>query len=243
MKKDAVYVFILWVVLTIIGELFVLNVQFFPVQGATEAEIVDDAFQLLFVLAVPVFTLVVAGLGYSVIRFRRQGDPTDDARPVHTSRPVTLSWFVITTALAVYVIFNPGLTGLAELRDNSNPDLTVEVVAKKWEWAFSYPQYDVIIEDADELVLPVNRRVKFEITSEDIIHSFWIPAFRMKIDAVPGQFTELYAMPSMIGTYDEDANFRVQCAELCGTGHARMRTGLRIVSQNEFEDWIAAFGQ
>ncbi len=243
MKKDVVFVFILWVVLTIIGELLVLNIQFFPVQGATEAEIVDEAFQLLFVLAVPVFSLVVAGLGYSVIRFRRQGDPTEDALPIRTSRPVTLSWFVITTALAVYVILNPGLTGLAELRGDTNPDLMVEVVAKKWEWAFSYPQYGVTIEDADELVLPVDRRVKFEITSEDIIHSFWIPTFRLKVDAVPGQFTELYATPSMVGTYDEYANFRVQCAELCGTGHTRMRTGLRIVSQNEFEDWLSAAGQ
>lgn len=243
MKKEGVFVLILWVVLTIIGELVVLNVPFFPVEAAVEARIVDDAFQLLFVLAVPVFTLVIAGLGYSIVRFRQPGDPPEDAHPIRTSRPVTLSWFVITTALAVFVVFNPGLKGLAELRANTDPDLTVEVTAKKWEWAFSYPQYDVTINDADELVLPINQRVKFEITSEDIIHSFWIPAFRMKADAVPGQINVLYVMPSITGTFDNDPNFRVQCAELCGTGHARMRTHLRIVPQDEFEAWLAAAGQ
>lgn len=242
MKKDAVYLFILWLLLTALGEFFILRFDFYPVQAAAEAEIIDEAFQLLFILAVPVFTLVVAALGYSVIRFRRHGEPTIDGPAIRTSRPVTLLWFALTAGLAIFVIFNPGLKGLAALRTDSEPDLVVEVVAEKWKWAFSYPQYGLTFSDANELVLPANRRVKFEITSKDIIHAFWIPAFRLKVDAVPGQITELYATPTIIGTFGDDANYRLQCAELCGTGHARMRTRLRILEPEEFEAWLAAAG-
>ncbi len=238
MKRDVVITALLWIVLTIAGYFLVTQFNLLPIQAAEEAEVIDGAFQLLLYLGMPVFTFVIAGLIYSVIRFRNSGDDPGEAQPIHTNRFVTWAWFAITSGLAVFIVFNPGLKGIKELSANQNADLVVQVEARKWAWSFTYPEYGITIEEADELVLPVDRRVRFEITSADILHSFWIPAFRMKVDAVPGQVNELYATPNQIGSFNDDFNIRVQCAELCGSGHPRMRTGLRIVEQAEFEEWI-----
>lgn len=240
MKRHLLYAGLLWIILTVIGEYIVFNVNFFPAGAAAEAIIIDDAFRLLMVIGTPVFTFVLAGLVYSVLAFRTQSESLEDGPPIRTSRPVTWLWLVITSALAIYVIFNPGLKGINELNANPNADLIVQVEARKWAWKFTYPEYNVTIEDASELVLPVNRRVKFEITSADVIHGFWVPAFRMKIDAMPGQTNVLYITPNQLSALSEDDfNLRLQCAELCGTGHARMQTEVRVVEQSEFETWLA----
>lgn len=238
MKRDIVYAGILWVILTVLAEYAVLTVDYFPVRVAQEAEIVDEAFHLLMILGTPVFTFVTVGLVYAVLRFRTDEDRTEDGPPIFTHKTVTWGWFAVTTALAVYVIFDPGITGLRDLMADQGEDLVVEVTASQWQWDYAFPQYGVEIDGAEELVLPVDRRVKFEVTATDVIHSFWVPAFRMKIDAVPGQVNVMRVTPNETGSFDEDAGIRVQCAELCGTGHPRMRTGLRIVSVEEFEAWI-----
>lgn len=238
MRRDFFAAALLWIVLTALAEWGVLNADIYPLQAAEEAVIIDEAFQMLLILGTPVFTFVLVGLVYSLIRFRSRGEPTEDGPAIHSNRLVTIPWLVITGGLAVFVIFNPGLKGIAELTADPSPDLVVEVTAEKWQWDYTYPQYGLSIVDADELVLPVDRRVKFEITSRDIIHSFWIPAFRLKSDAVPGLVNEFYATPILAGSFRQDPNMRVQCAELCGTGHPRMRTGLRVLEAGEFEVWV-----
>ncbi|MEW6240797.1 MAG: cytochrome c oxidase subunit II [Chloroflexota bacterium] len=240
MKRHFLYAGLFWIVLTVIGEYAALNANFLPAGFAAEAVIVDDAFRLLMLLGTPVFTFVLAALIYSVFAFRARGNMVEDGAPIHTSRPMTWLWLAVTSGLAVFVIFNPGLKGLAELNANPNADLVIQVEALKWAWKFTYPDYNVTIEDASELVLPVNRRVKFEIRSADVIHAFWIPAFRMKVDAMPGQTNVLYITPNQLSASSEgDFNLRLQCAELCGTGHARMRAEVRVVEQAEFEAWLA----
>lgn len=242
MRRDFFLAAALWVILTVLAEWVVTTMPFFPVQAAKEAAVIDEAFRRLFVLGAPVFTFVVAGLVYSVLRFRASGDPPGEGPPIHTHPLVTWGWLAVTSGLAVWVIFNPGLKGLAELSADREADLVVQVTARKWEWDFTYPQYGVSLQATQELVLPVGRRVRFEVTSDDIIHSFWIPAFRMKADAVPGLTQVLYVTPDRTGTFEDDFNLRVQCAELCGTGHPRMRTRLRIVPEDEFEAWLEQAG-
>lgn len=238
MKRDIAYAAILWIILTVLAEYAVLTVDYFPIRAAQEAHIIDEAFDLLMILGTPVFTFVTVGLVYAVLRFRSDEDRVEDGPPIYTNRLLTWGWLVVTSALAVYVIFNPGIKGLQDLMADQSEDLVVEVTASQWQWDYAYPQYDVSIDGAEELVLPIDRRVKFEITSTDVIHSFWVPAFRMKLDAVPGQVNVMRVTPDRLGTFDEDAAIRVQCAELCGTGHPRMRTGLRVVSVEEFVAWI-----
>ncbi|MBI1794174.1 MAG: cytochrome c oxidase subunit II [Chloroflexi bacterium] len=240
MKRHLLYAGLLWIILTAIGEYAAFNAKFFTAGAAAEAVIVDDAFRLLMLLGTPVFTFVLAGLVYSVLAFRARSESIEDGPPIRSSRTVTWLWLVITSGLAIFIFFNPGVKGLNELNANPNADLVVQVQARKWAWKLTYPEYNVTIEDASELVLPVNRRVKFEITSADVIHAFWVPAFRMKIDAMPGQTNVLYITPNQLSASSQnDFNLRVQCAELCGTGHARMRAQVRVVEQSEFEAWLA----
>lgn len=241
MRRHLAIAAAIWVILTVIAEITIASVDLHPLRAAEEAYVVDEAFDQLMVLGAPVFTFVVTGMLYSLLRFRSAGPP-EDGPPIVTSRAVTIPWLVVTSGLAVLVIFNPGLIGLQKLAGDSPPELIVEVSAEQWQWNYSYPQLGIGLIDADELVLPVGRRVKFEITSLDVIHSFWIPAFRLKADAVPGLISEFSATATLAGSYSDDINLRVQCAELCGTGHPRMRTRVRILEPAEFEAWVAEQG-
>lgn len=241
MKRHWMIALLLWLVLTVGGEYLAVNVDLFPVGAAREAEIIDEAFRFLMILGVPVFTFVIAAMVYSTLAFRAT-EGTQAGRTFYTSRPVTWTWLAVTSGLAIFIVFNPGLKGLRELTEDTNQDLTVLVEAEQWQWTYTYVDYGITLEDADDLVLPVDRRVMFEITSADVIHSFWVPAFRMKVDAMPGRTNVMYITPTELGSFEDDFNMRVQCAEMCGTGHPRMRTGVTVLSQGDFEAWVAEQG-
>ncbi len=236
MRRDYVSAAVLWVVLTVVGEILAARADIFPPAAAEEARIVDDAFRLLTLLSVPVFAFVLAVLLYSLARFRVRGEPQQDGPPLHGRGPVPWIWLLVTTALAVYVIFNPGLRGLAELRANPTADLVVRVEGSRWLWRISYPQYGVTTR---EVVLSVGRRVRFDVTATDVLHSFWIPAFRVKIDAVPGMTTRIFVTPTATGSFEGNFHLRLQCAELCGLGHHLMHSPVRVVEAIEFEEWVA----
>ncbi len=249
MRRDALIVFILWVLLTVVGEAIVAAVDIYPPVAAVEAEHIDQAARTLFMLAVPVFTFVVVVMLYSVWRFRAR-DESEEGPAVYIHQPFAVGWLVVTSALAALLFYNPGYVGWKFLQRDPTGDLVVQVVAAQWHWHVTYPQYDLTVtskpigfermEENAELALPAGKRVKFEITSVDVIHSFWIPALRMKVDAVPGLVTTMYATVTEPGSFEEDAAFRVQCAELCGTGHPRMNMRLTIMEPEEFEQWVEA---
>lgn len=237
-KVDLAVVGLLWVVTTALVLWWLTTVDYQPIGSATTAEISDDSFELLLYLAVPVTTFVLIVLGYSVVRFRTGPDDREDSQPIRHNKVFVGLWIGITTALALYVIANPGFTGLNALADDRDADMAIEVTAQQWSWTYRYVEEDLEITRAEELVLPVGTTVVFELTSKDVIHSFWIPAFRIKQDAVPGIITKTYTTPTELGDYGYDTGFRVQCAELCGTGHPNMATTVSVVSQAEFEAWI-----
>lgn len=235
-KRDAIRVGLLWLALVIVLEVVWFSIEILPRQYAEEAKIIDDAFNLLTVLGIPVFSFVVAMLIYSAIEFRSRGDASEDGPPIKTSKPVVVTWLVVTSALAIFILINPGLVGLAELRANPEADLVIGVEGQRWQWVATYPNG---AEVRDELVLPVDARVRFEVTSVDVLHSFWIPGFRMKIDAVPGLTTSVFITPTELGNFADDTALRLQCAELCGIGHTRMVMPVRVVEQAEFQAWMA----
>jgi cytochrome c oxidase subunit 2 len=238
MRRDFIFVGILGVVLTIVGEVLAITFDIFPFVASEEGQLIDNAFEILLIVAIPVFTFVVVVLLYSVLRFRVRGEEEEPRPSFYRTNAIFSGWVVITTVIALAVLIYPGIVGMNELRADNFAELEVQVVAEKWDWTFIYPEYDITIEEADEFVLPADTRVRFEITSKDILHSFWVPAFRMKTDAVPGRVNTMFVTTTETGSFAEDANVRVQCAELCGTGHARMRTGLVIMETGEFQDWI-----
>ena len=124
------------------------------------------------------------------------------------------------------------------------PDVTVEVLGFQWQWQFTYPDLGVTVtgnRDAQpELVLPSNSRVRFRLTSADVIHAFWIPGFRFKRDVIPGQEQEFDV--EVLDLTGDFPNTGV-CAEFCGVDHAYMRFDVRIVTPEEFQGWAAARAQ
>ena len=213
----------------------------FPVAASREAEIIDEAFLILTILAIPIMALVVVVMGYSALKFRRTEGDFEDAEYVTTHKTWVHSWLVWTSLLCIAVIIFPGWIGLMDIRETEDhtADVTVDVTGQQWVWTYEYQDLDVSM--ISELVLPVDSLIRFNITSpkEDVLHSFWIPAFRMKIDAVPGLITQMDVTTTETGSFNDDQNFRVQCAELCGLNHGIMFTRVRVVEQDEFDAWVA----
>ena len=227
--------------MTAIGEAVALSFDLFPEPIAHEARVADEAFELLILLSIPVFVFVVAVLGYAVFRFRSRTFATpEDGPPVRSHGKWVAFWFAWTTALTVAVIIHPGVTGLRSLMaaEHEEPDMVVKVTGQRWLWTFNYPEQNVTT--INELVIPVDKLVKFEVTApdRDVLHSFWIPAFRIKIDAVPGLVTETYVRAHHTGAFEQNGELRVQCAELCGYSHNQMAGPVRVVSGAEFEQWV-----
>jgi cytochrome c oxidase subunit 2 len=239
--RDWVLIGVVWLLLTAAGEILLWRVPIFPSEGSREAAISDEAFRLLVRLAVPVFTFVITMLVVSVARFRVRSAPTEDGPPLWGTRPIFVAWLAITGVLAGVLIVDPGIVGLVDIRGESTADLVVALQSSQWAWSVTYP--DLGVTTGKELVLPVDRRVRFDVTSKDVLHSFWIPSFRVKVDAIPGYTTTIYTTPTRTGSSDTDPNLRIQCAELCGLGHSSMTLQVRVVSEPEFDAWIRSLSE
>ncbi len=239
MKKDWIICAILWVFSSIVLEMLAITfLKELPTSAAEQAKIIDDAFFLLLYLCIPIFTLVVVFLFYSVLRFRVSGRPVTDGPGLTGNSTLTITWVLASLILTAFVFVHPGVTGLQKLRaaENEVPDMVVYAEAQRFSWKITYAAEGVFTRK--EIVLPKDKNIKFKIESKDVLHAFWIPAFRVKIDAVPGLITEVNATPTEFGSYDNDPNFRLQCAELCGLGHSVMSLPVRVVTEKEYAEWI-----
>ncbi|HDH03417.1 MAG TPA: cytochrome c oxidase subunit II [Actinobacteria bacterium] len=240
-RKDLVSVGVLWAVLTALGEWAVLTTNLAPTLASKQGEETDKAIELLFIYSVPVMAVVLAVLIYTLVRWR-VSEPSEDGPPIADHRGFSRAWFWISVALATLVFLHPGLTGIFAMAQEEEIDLIVELDGVQWHWDVAFPEQGVTMENPAELVLPVGTTIRFDITSSDVIHAFWVPAFRLKQDAIPGQMNSLTITLLENGDFADDDGFRLQCAELCGTGHARMFLPVRVVEQDEFDDWLANAG-
>jgi cytochrome c oxidase subunit 2 len=221
-----------WIVLSVLGVALVAGQQIIPVIASREAAIENSAFVLLTALSVPVLMLVVVGLGYTALRFRASEETPDgmvDGPPIHGHAGFQAVWVGL-SLLLVLGLFAYGAIGLVEIRGAQTADFEVNVSAEQWAWHYEYPAAGV---KAKELHIPVDRRVHLVIKSIDVIHSFWVPAFGIKQDAVPGRPTQIYMTATHIGTYPG------MCAELCGVGHTGMTTTVVVSDQAALEAWLA----
>lgn len=217
-----------WLVLSILGVVLVLGRQIIPVIASREAEIENSALVLLAAVSVPVLMLVVVGLAYAALRFRAT-DEVADGPPVHGHARFELAWVGVSLAL-VLGLFAYGAVGLLDIRGAQTADFEVNVSAEQWAWHFEYPGTGV---RAKELHVPVGRRVHLVITSSDVIHSFWVPAFGIKQDAVPGRPTHVYLTATHGGTYSG------VCTELCGLGHTNMTTTVVASDEAALGAWLS----
>lgn len=217
----------IWIVLSAIGIVLVSGMQILPHIASKEAVIEDDAFVLLLALSVPVLMFVVVGLAYSALRFRAT-DATTDGPPVHEHRGFQAIWVGISFVL-VLVLFAYGSIGLVAIRGDQSSDFEVRVEGQQWHWEYYYAEGV----ETEELHVPVNTRVHLVIDSKDVIHSFWVPAFGVKQDAVPGLVTQIYFTATEVGT------FPGMCAELCGLGHTGMTTTVVVSDRAAVDAWLS----
>ena len=214
-----------------IGVAISLSINWFPPQADTASKKIDHLYDVLLVFSVPIFVLVMTVAIYSVWKFRARPGDMGDGAPIHGNTTLEIVWvaipFLIVTSLAIYAWVT-----LNDIEAKQPNELQVNVTARQFAWAFDYPQPNGKTVKSNQLILPVNRHVKFTIHSLDVIHSFWVPAFRLKQDAVPGTTQKVRLTPTKLGHY------QVVCAELCGIGHSTMRDAVQVVSQQQFNAWL-----
>jgi cytochrome c oxidase subunit 2 len=219
---------ILGIAMVAVGILVATQVNLMPEAASTRAAPVDQLFRVLLGVSTVIFLLVEGALVYAVIRFRRRPGDDSDAAPVHGNTSLEILWSLIPAAIVV-VIGVYSFQVLTAIETPGRQPLVVEVIGRQFSWQFRYPDQNL---ETSELHLPVGQPVVFRITSEDMIHSFWVPDFRAKKDATPGQVSELAMTPSQVG------RFPIRCAELCGAGHAIMVSDVVVEQPDEFEAWL-----
>lgn len=207
----------------------------FPEPATEQAPIILQQWQYSWIAALAVGVLVWGLIIIAVVAFRRRGDRAPDQTKYNV--PIEIL-YTVAPLLMILTMFFFTARDQAELQKVSdNPDVTVNVVGFKWNWTFNYLDQDVYSvgtpEQRSELVLPVNKSVKFELTSPDVIHSFWIPNFLYKMDVFPGRKNVFEVTPNKVGVYAG------RCAELCGVDHSQMLFTVRVVPQEEFDAWVA----
>ncbi|MEA2361738.1 MAG: cytochrome c oxidase subunit [Thermoleophilaceae bacterium] len=218
----------LGIVASVVGIAISLWIDWFPQSAAGSANKIDTVYDVLLICSVPIFVLVMTVAIYSVVRFRAMPGDMRDGAPIHGNTRLEVFWvtvpFLMVTALAIY-----GWIVLDDIEAKQPNTLVVKVTGQQFTWSFDYPSQKV---HSTELVLPKDRPVEFRIHTKDVIHSFWVPEFRLKSDAVPGLTTKIRVTPNRIGHY------QVVCAELCGIGHSTMRQDVRVVAAGAFNSWL-----
>jgi cytochrome c oxidase subunit 2 len=217
-------------ILTALAGLGLSNAELFPELASLQGKFIDDLFQLHFWVIAFLFALIVGFMLYSIIVFRRKEGDESDAEHIEGNNALEVTWTVVPliTVVGVAVL---GANTLAKVTAIDPQALEVKVVGQQWSWRFEYPDTDVV---SDVLVLPEGQQALLVMESVDVLHSFWVPEFRVKQDLMPGTTTEVRITPTELGDYV------VRCAEVCGLNHTYMLADVRVVSADEFDTWLAA---
>jgi cytochrome c oxidase subunit 2 len=220
---------------TAIGIVLSYVIHWFPVQASTQAHETDTLYHVLVIASVPIFVLVVTVILFSVWHFRmKPGQELEDGPPIHGNTRLEVIW----TAIPAMILLGLVSYSFVVLHNNekkpASPEMVVEVTGQQFAWSYQYPTSVTggAPLKTTHLYVPENESVYFKIRSVDVIHAFWIPAFRLQIDAVPGITTSYRATPDRLGSYP------VVCNLLCGVGHSLMRSAIHVVTPASFQTWL-----
>jgi cytochrome c oxidase subunit 2 len=220
-----------------VGVYFLLmNIRLLPVAASAQAKPIDDLFKLEIAVISFLFSLIVVFIIYSMVVFRRKKGDLSDAAHVEGNTKLEITWTVLPLATVLVFAVLGGQSLQATLRPDPKP-LIIRVIGQQWSWRFEYPQPDGFVIVSDKMMMPVDRQAELRLSSNDVIHSFWVPEFRVKQDALPGG--ESFVRKLLV-TPTETGQYTLRCAELCGEQHATMESSVVVVSQEEFDAWVAA---
>jgi cytochrome c oxidase subunit 2 len=202
-----------------------------PKASSTNAQQVDQAWGVVYWIDVVFFVGVIGALIYFVVKYRRRREGEKTSTLAHNTA-LEIIWTVVPTLL-LGVLFVTGLRGFANAHVAPANALEIRVTGAKWFWTFTYPNGTIT---QNELIVPKDQPVKLILSSQDVVHSFFIPEFRIKQDAVPGMYTTMWFQAT------EEKEVVVECAEYCGTSHSDMLANIVVKSEPAFKAWLDAAG-
>ncbi|MBD3333418.1 cytochrome c oxidase subunit II [candidate division GN15 bacterium] len=202
---------------------------FLPPSGSTISGEVDFQFYFIYAASIFFFAVVTFASLLFVVRYRRRGEPTRSDAPTHNTL-LEIVWTAIPTVLIV-IVFVMGFRTYLKMHVVPGDAMEIKVTAQKWFWSFDYPEGASAV---NELVVPVNQPVKLLMSSQDVIHSFFVPNFRVKMDVLPNRYSVTWFEATQTGEFD------LFCTEYCGKGHAEMIGKVKVVSESEYNNWVEA---
>jgi cytochrome c oxidase subunit 2 len=230
-KHPLARMLLIGLVASVVGVAIALAIDWFPQAGTTKSGEIDTLYDVLLIVSVPIFVLVMTSAIYSVVRYRARPGDMGDGEPIHGNTRLEVVWVAVPTII-VSVLAAYAWIVLNDVEAKKKDEMHVRVIAQQFAWHFQYldaPGQPTV----DELYLPENKPVKFDVVTRDVLHSFWVPSFRLKTDTVPGLTTHIRVTPNRLGTFD------VVCVELCGLGHSTMRNSAHVVTPDAFDAWLA----
>jgi cytochrome c oxidase subunit II len=187
---------------------------------------VDTTFILIAGISVVLLLIIAVSMIYFVIKYNKKRNPKPSNVTGNTK--LEILWTVIPTLLALGMFFS-GYAGFKNMRNAPEDSFTIKVIGRMWVWSFEYDNG----KKSDTLYVPLSRPIKMEITSNDVNHSFYVPSFRVKEDAIPGRKNYLWFQPTAIGSYN------IECAEYCGLNHSAMYSKVVVMPDKDFEKWYS----
>jgi cytochrome c oxidase subunit 2 len=235
-RRAIVIAVVLAVLATAIGIALSYVIHWFPVAAATQAHETDTLYHVLVIASIPIFVLVVGVVLFSVWQFRmKPGEELKDGPPIHGNTRLEVFWTALPTVLLLALVSY----SFVVLRNNEKKparEIQIGVTGQQFAWTYQYPTELTggAAINSYQLYIPKGISVEFNIHAKDVIHAFWVPAFRLQEDAVPGITTHWRVTADRLGSYP------VVCNLLCGLGHSLMRSTVHVVTPAAFQAWITA---
>jgi cytochrome c oxidase subunit 2 len=227
-KGTIIQLVVLGVVIGAVVSVVAFVIPWMPELGSKEGGRIDDIYLMTSIICVAIFAVVGAWLLYSVVKFRARPDDDEDGKPIHGHTRLEVFWTAVPAALVTVIAIWSGIV-LVKNEDLPADYQVIEVKAQQFAWSFTYPDLDIT---SGQLHVPIGKTVELRMQSDDVIHSFWVPEWRVKQDVVPGTVQRIVVTPTKEGT------FPLICTELCGLGHAVMRSSAVVTTQVDYDAWV-----
>ena len=216
-----------------------LQFDWFGPAASEERPPIDTLFDVMIVLSSLVFAIVMVAFVYAIWKWRAKPGDESDGEPIHGNTKLEIAWTIIPT---IIVLFAAGYSWvvLDDIEAKADDRMPLHVTSQQFAWTFEYPEIEVngAPLKTTELHVPVDRQLEITVEALDVIHSFWVPEWGIKRDAVPVGVSGDEVDDEFVVTPNEEGTYSLVCTELCGLGHATMRATVVVESQEEFDQWV-----
>jgi cytochrome c oxidase subunit 2 len=230
-------------VISVVTSVIMLQFDWFGDAASEQRGPIDTLFDVMVVLSSFVFAIVMVMFGYALWKYRAKPGDESDGLPIHGNTKLEIAWTVIPTLIVLFGAVYSWIV-LNDIEAKASDRMPLEVTAQQYKWSFEYPEAmigtgsDATPLTSNQLHVPVDRQLDVTISALDVLHSFWVPEWGIKRDAVPAGSGGDEVDNGFVVTPDQEGTFSLVCTELCGIGHATMRAPVIVESQADFDQWI-----